>query len=107
MENRLNVLVELDEIRRRTEEQNIDKQQRIKFLHDKRTQNRSFKTGDWVLKWNANDQEKGRHGKLEALWLGPFIIFEKAGEHSYFLQDTNGRMQDFPVHGQYLKSFFQ
>ena len=38
------------------------------------------------------DQNKGKHGKFEALGLGPFIIFEKVGEHSYFLQDTNGHI---------------
>ena len=101
------MLIELDKVRRLAQEQNINKQQQVKFLHDKTNLNRSFKVHDWVLKWKAKDQDKGKHGKFEALWLGPFIIFEKAGEHSYFLQDTDGRMQDFLVHGEYLKSFFQ
>ena len=107
MENRLNALILLDEVRRLAHEQNISKQQQVKFLHDKKSSERSFKAGDWVLKWNAKDQDKGKHGKFEALWLGPYIIFDKAGEQSYFLQDTEGHMQDFPVHGQYLKPFFQ
>jgi hypothetical protein len=33
-----------------------------------------FETGDLVLKWDATRQEKGKHGKFDALWIGPFII---------------------------------
>ena len=69
MENRLNALIELDEVRRLAQEQNINKQQQVKFLHDKKSFKRSFKASDWVLKWNAKDQDKGKHNKFEALWM--------------------------------------
>jgi hypothetical protein len=32
--------------------------------------------GDLVLKWDAPKKDKGKHGKFEALWIGPFKIFE-------------------------------
>lgn len=78
----------------------------VNALHDKKVCDRSFEEGEWVLKWNAKDQDKGKHGKFDALWLGPFIISEKGGENSYYLKDANGQVQELPVHAQYLKHFF-
>ena len=43
MENRLNALIELDEVRRLAQEQNISKQQQVKFLHDKKSSKQSFR----------------------------------------------------------------
>lgn len=31
---------------------------------------------------NARCQEKGKHGKFESLWLGPFVVTGKRGEDS-------------------------
>jgi hypothetical protein len=49
-------------------------QGRIKETFDKKVKSNVFKTGDLVLKWDAARQEKGKHGKFEALWTGPFVI---------------------------------
>ena len=27
-----------------------------------------------VLRWDARKEQKGKHGKCDNLWLGPFII---------------------------------
>lgn len=35
---------------------------------------RKINIGDWALKWNVKDQDKGKHGSFDSLWLGPFII---------------------------------
>lgn len=78
----------------------------MKRLYDKRTTDRKFKIGDFVLMWNARSQDKGKHGKFEALWLGPYVIMDKEGEDSYFLQNTIGEVQELLVHGQFLKHFF-
>lgn len=83
-------------------EKNIEKKKYIKFLHDKR----SFKIGDWVLKWNVKDRDKGKNDKFDSLWLGPFVISDMAGENSYFLQETYGSSYEFLVHAQFLKPFF-
>jgi hypothetical protein len=41
--------------------------------------------GDLVLKWDAPKQGKGKHGKFEALWIGPFNIFEVFSNNTYKL----------------------
>ncbi|XP_057834931.2 uncharacterized protein LOC131045360 [Cryptomeria japonica] len=79
MEDRLMALAELDECRREAQERNLQRQQMVKAFHDKKACDRSFKEGEWVLKWNAKDQDKGKHGKFDALWLEPFIISKKGG----------------------------
>lgn len=106
MENRLVQLAELDEYRREAQEQNIQEQKMVKALHVMKAYDKTFKEGEWVLKWNAKDQDKGKHKKFKALWLGPYIILEKGGKNSYFLQNTNGEIQEFLIHAQYLKNFF-
>lgn len=56
--------------------------------------------------WDVRNHDKGRYRKFEALWLGPFMIMEKAGDYSYYLQSVIGDNQELPVHGQFLKRFF-
>jgi hypothetical protein len=38
-----------------------------------------------VLKWDAPKQDKGKHGKFEALWIGPFNISEVFQNNTYKL----------------------
>jgi len=59
-----------------------------------------------VLMWNSRAQEKDKHGKFEALWVGPFVITGKGGEDSYYLQNMLGENQELLVHGKFLKYFF-
>jgi hypothetical protein len=49
--------------------------------------------------WNARLEDKGKHGKFDAIWLGPFLINDKWGEDSYFLQDMAGSILELLVHG--------
>ncbi|XP_059070482.1 uncharacterized protein LOC131860128 [Cryptomeria japonica] len=106
LQERLMQLVELDEVRVEAQEQNIKTQNQLKRLYDKRTTDRKFKVGDWFLMGNARIQDKGKHDKFEALWLGPYVIMDKAGEDSYFLQGAIGEVQELLVHGKFLKNFF-
>lgn len=58
------------------------------------------------LQWNVKGQDKGKHKKFESLWIGPFIVCDLNGKDSYFLKNMNDEMQEFPVHGQFLKHYF-
>jgi hypothetical protein len=49
-------------------------QRKMKDTFDRKVKANIFKVGDLVLKWDAARQEKGKHGKFDALWTGPFII---------------------------------
>ena len=40
----------------------------------KRAKVDNFQVGDWVLKWDVVRQVKGKHGKFDSLWIGPFVI---------------------------------
>ena len=60
-----------------------------------------------MLKWDATSQEKGKHGKFEALWIGPFKISEVFSNNTYRLQN----LEDFgvfggPINGNFLKKYF-
>lgn len=50
-------LVKLDEIRNEAQKKNT-KLQHVKYLFDKRTSNRKFKSSDMILKWNVRAHEK-------------------------------------------------
>lgn len=74
MEDRMEQLVELDEIRRLAQEQNTQIESQVKYLFDKREKDKKFNENDMVLLWNTRCQDKGKHGKFEGLWIGPFVI---------------------------------
>ena len=44
-----------------------------------------FQQGDLVLKWDARHEDKGKHGKFEHLWKGPYEISENHGNNFYNL----------------------
>jgi hypothetical protein len=48
-----------------------DRQQRIKQAFDRKNSKEDFQLGDLVLKWDAPKQDRGKHNKFEALWIGP------------------------------------
>ena len=71
---RIHDLVELQQDREQLLGKTELHQERIKKNFDKKVKTDVFKTGDMVLKWDAARQEKGKQGKFEALWTGPFVI---------------------------------
>ena len=48
--------------------------ERIKRIYDKKTKEDDFKIGDVVLRWDARMEDKGKHGKFENLWKGPYQV---------------------------------
>ena len=63
--------------------------------------------GDLVLKWDAPKQEKGKHGKFEALWIGPFKVSEVFSNNTYKLQYLeNPELFGSPINGHFLKNIF-
>jgi hypothetical protein len=49
-------------------------QKNIKDTFDRKEKVDNFQVGDWVLKWDALRQDKGKHNKFDYLWTGPFMI---------------------------------
>ena len=63
--------------------------------------------GDLVLRWDIRRADKGKHGKLDPLWFGPFKIAESAGNNTFRLENLGGDLLDAPVNGKFLKPYFQ
>lgn len=59
-----------------------------------------------MLKWDARNEEKGKHGKFENLWKGPFKIVAYRGQNAFLLKAMNG--EDYPggsFNGRLLKQY--
>jgi hypothetical protein len=84
-----------------------DHQQRIKQVFDKKAKKEEFRVGDLVLKWDAPKQVKSKHGKLEALWIGPFEVSEVFSNNTYRVRDLKDQESfNGPMTGNFLKIFF-
>ena len=55
----------------------------MKEIFDKRTNLDNFQIGDVVLQWDAPREEKGKHGKFDHLWKGPYNISTFRGKNAY------------------------
>jgi hypothetical protein len=65
-------------------------QEKIKKYFDKHTKEYNFKVQDLVLRWDARNEDKGKHGKFYHLWLGLFKIAAYHGKNAYLIQESNG-----------------
>jgi hypothetical protein len=62
--------------------------------------------GDLVLRWDARNEDKGKHGKFDHLWMGPFRISDHCGSNAYFLEGLDGECFGWgPVNGRFLKHY--
>ena len=83
-------------------------QERVKNIFDKRTKAKDFYLGDKVLKWDSRREDKGKHGKFDFLWKGPYIIYAYKGNNAFFLREINGTdTEGGPVNGRMLKHYFE
>jgi len=77
--------IEVQQAREQTVDKIQDHQQKIKQVFDRKAKKEWFQIGDLVLKWDAPKQDKGKHSKFEALWIGPFRISETFSNNTYRL----------------------
>lgn len=80
-------------------------QSKVKRLFDKKTKERKFQINNLVLLWDKRREPKGKHGKFDSLWLGPFKIRHFCGDNTYYLSYPDGTHLDFPYNGKYLKHY--
>jgi len=62
----------------------------MKSLFDKKSKDRDFHLGDLVLKWEARNEDVGKHGKFDHLWFRPFklqLLREKNHSRSKLLME--------------------
>ena len=81
-------------------------QDRMKKIFDKKVKPDDFQQGHLVLKLDARHEDKGKHGKFDHLWKGPYLILENHGNNSYTLQGFDGDpFFSRPVNGRFLKHY--
>ena len=86
MENRINVLLKLEEVRAQVKRKLDQHQLIVKSWFDSNfVSDRNFEVGELVLKWDKPHDGKGEHTKFQNLWLGPFLIAKKLGPSSFQL----------------------
>jgi len=100
-------LVELQQVREHLLEKTKLHQRRIKENFDMKVRVDIFKASDLVLKWDAVRQDKGKHGKFDALWIGPFIISHVQQNNTFILQNLEGdEISGGPFNGRFMKLYF-
>jgi hypothetical protein len=107
MIKRIYELVEVQQTREQVMNGAHEHQQKIKQDFDGKVRKEDFQLGDLVLKWDAPREDKGTHGKFEALWIGPFKISKELPNNTYRLQNLEGdEVFGSPVNGHFLNFFF-
>ena len=59
-------------------------------MFDRRTKADDFTSGDKVLKWDSRREDKGKHGKFDNLWMGPYVIYAFRGNNAFFIRNLDG-----------------
>ena len=104
---RINQIIELSENRNEVHYKLQKYQNKMKILFDRKDRDIDFKERDLVLRWDARREDKGKHGKFDNLWFGPFSIAEVKGNNTFILQNLEGQYSSLPVNGKYLKHYIQ
>jgi len=97
-------LLGLVETKKRVHERNLGYQEKMKKLCDRNVNPKDFKLGDEVLMLNASFEDKGKDGRFEVLWLGPYIVVNKCGQDTFYLS-RDEELMDSPLHGQHLEHY--
>ena len=81
-------------------------QEKMKNTFDKKIKEDIFQIDDLVLKWDALHEDKGKHGKFDYLWVGPYLIATHRGNNYCILQYQDGSQSEGdPVNGIFLKHY--
>ena len=81
-------------------------QERIKKIYDKKAKSENFQLEDVVLRWDARNEDKGKHGKFDNLWKGPYKIAAYRGPNAFILKEMNGdECPGGSVNGRLLKKY--
>eukprot|EP00253_Pinus_taeda_P002549 PITA_02549 len=104
MQRTLNQMVHLQQTREEVFKNTSKLQEYIKKIYDTKVKADKFQLDDVVLKWDARNEEKGKHSKFENRWKGPFKIAAYRGQNAFLLKEMNE--EDCPgglIKGRLLK----
>eukprot|EP00253_Pinus_taeda_P008415 PITA_08415 len=74
MQRRLNQMVHLQQTQEEVFQNTSKLQKKIKKIYDRKVKADGIQLEEVVLKWDARNEDKRKHGKFENLWKGPFKI---------------------------------
>ena len=72
---------------------------KIKSRFDRSIKENNFSVGDMVLRCDARKEQKGKHGKFDNLWFGPFLVSKVLENNTFILQSLEGEELSSPVNG--------
>jgi hypothetical protein len=105
-QRRINQLIHMQQMREQVYNRSQLHQEKMKKNFDKHAKQEEFWMGDLVLKWDARNEDKGKHGKFDHIWMGPFRISVYHGNNAYFLEELNGECVGWgPVNDRFLKHY--
>ncbi len=82
-------------------------QEKIKNIYDRKTKEKKFQLEDVVLWWDAQNKEKGKHGKFDNLWKVTYKISAYRGHNAFLLKEMDGQeCLGGPVNGRLLKHYY-
>jgi hypothetical protein len=67
IQRRINQLIHVHQLREEVYKNTKVHQDKMKKVFDKQTKVDDFKVDDLVLKWDARNEDKGKHGKFDHL----------------------------------------
>lgn len=107
IQRRINQTIHLQQTREEVYVKSQVIQEKIKKVFYKNTKADDFYIGDKVLKWDSRREDKGKHGKFDFLWQGPYVIYGCRGNNAFFLTNIDGSdLLGGPVNGRILKHYF-
>eukprot|EP00253_Pinus_taeda_P019966 PITA_19966 len=107
IQRRINQTIHLQQTREEVYHRTQVLQEKLKKMFDKRTKSEDFFIGNKVLKWDSRREDKGKHGKFDFLWKGPFVIQAVQGNNAFFLKSLDGsNNEEGPVNGRMLKHYY-
>lgn len=81
--------------------------EKVKFVFDRRSNQKSFQMDDLVLWWNARRKDRDKHGKFDNLWFGPFRAATVLDNNTFLLKNLDDELVvGGPVNDLYLKHFY-
>jgi len=83
-------MIHLQQIREEVSQNTFWFQEKIKKIYDRKTKVEKLQLEDVVLWWDARNEEKGKHDKVDNLWKGPYRISAYRGQNAFLLKEMDG-----------------
>eukprot|EP00253_Pinus_taeda_P021285 PITA_21285 len=107
MQRRINQMIHLQQTREEVFQNTCKLQERIKIIYDRKAKTNTFQLDEVVLRWDARHEDKGKHGKFENLWKGPYKIAAYRDQNAFLLKEMNDdEYPGGPINGWLLKRYY-